>query len=367
MASNDNISKPFESVPKLSGKENYVTWKQRLTLALILTRSNSFISTPTPSTWTDRDSQIAAAILSTTSESILSAHIDYLNESTTELPRSCVIFKALEKLYGTSGPQYSFALGRKFLESRCVDQEDVEAWVNQVQAQYRELKLLKLDLDALCINVLLNGLPDRFGSFVDSIWTAEKYPSIEDIKISILRVNAGQLNSSNEKALAARKASLSLDPTTSLSAFYAGLKKSGKKPSRAHLCARYDSPTHWVVDCTKPTDDTQVITLLEPQATGLANAEYDLTVVSLANKDARATNLPNQDTNPSRLVNNHKVRHHPSSTLPFQPVVFFLGGMMNGSTTKVFASWKRFMTRGTYNLMLKRLSLLQARVRSFEL
>ena len=43
MSSNDNISKPFESVPKLSGKENYVVWKQRLTLALILTRSNSFI------------------------------------------------------------------------------------------------------------------------------------------------------------------------------------------------------------------------------------------------------------------------------------------------------------------------------------
>ncbi|RSH95808.1 hypothetical protein EHS25_000900 [Saitozyma podzolica] len=76
------------------------------------------------------------------------------------------------------------------------------------------------------VNVLLNGLPDRFGSFVDSIWTAEKNPSIEDIKISILRVNAGQLNRSNEKAIAARKASLSLDSTTSLSAFYAGLKKS---------------------------------------------------------------------------------------------------------------------------------------------
>jgi hypothetical protein len=114
----------------------------------------------------------------------------------------------------------------------------VEAWVNQVQAQYRELKLLKFDLDALCINVLLNGLPDRFGSFVGSIWTAEKNPSIEDIKISILRVNAGQLNRSNEKALAARRASLSLDSTTSLSAFYTGLKKSGKKPSKAHPCAR---------------------------------------------------------------------------------------------------------------------------------
>jgi hypothetical protein len=43
--------------------------------------------------------------------------------------------------------------------------------------------------------------------------------------------------------------------------------------------------------------------------------------------------------------------------------------MTNGSTTKVYASWKRVMTRGTYNLMLKRLTLclLQASVRSFEL
>jgi hypothetical protein len=88
------------------------------------------------------------------------------------------------------------------------------------------------------------------------------------------------------------------------------------------------------------------------------------------------TSLPEQDINPSRLVNkfldtvaDHNVRHRPSSNLPFHPIVFSLGGMMNGSTTKVFASWKRVMTRGTYNLMLKRLSLclLQARVRSFEL
>jgi hypothetical protein len=127
---------------------------------------------------------------------------------------------------------------------------------------------------------------------------------------------------------------------------------------------------------TSRRNDIQVFSLLGSQATGLANAEYDLTVVSLANKDARATKLPNQDTDPSRLVNkyldsiaDHKVRHRPTSNLPFHPIVLSLGGMMNGSTTKVFASWKRVMTRGTYNLMLKRLSLclLQARVRSFEL
>jgi hypothetical protein len=104
----------------------------------------------------------------------------------------------------------------------------------------------------------------------------------------------------------------------------------------------------------------QVFSLLGSQATGIANAEYDLQVVSLANKDSRAAKLPNQDTNPSRLVYkyldsvaDHMARHRPTSNLPFQPIVLSLGGMMNRSTTKVFASWKRVMTRGTYNLMLK--------------
>jgi hypothetical protein len=80
---------------------------------------------------------------------------------------------------------------------------------------------------------------------------------------------------------------------------------------------------------TSRRNDIQVITLLGSQATGLANAEYDLTVVSLANKHARSTSLPNQDTDPSRLVNkyldsvaDHKVRHRPSSNLPFHPIVF---------------------------------------------
>jgi hypothetical protein len=127
---------------------------------------------------------------------------------------------------------------------------------------------------------------------------------------------------------------------------------------------------------TSRRNDIQVITLIGSQATGLANAEYNLTVVSLASKEARSTSLPEQDNNPSRLVNkyldsvaDHKVRHRPTSNLPFHPIVISLGGMMNGSTTNIFASWKRVMTRGTYNLMLKRLSLclLQSKVRSFEL
>ncbi|GFZ48414.1 hypothetical protein JCM24511_06162 [Saitozyma sp. JCM 24511] len=115
--------------------------------------------------------------------------------------------------------------------------------------------------------------------------------------------------------------------------------------------------------------------MLVSQAAGLVSAEYDLAVVSVAYKDSRTTSFPEQD-NPSPLVNkyldsvaDHKVRHCPSSNLPVHPVVFSLGGMMNGSTTKVFASWKWLMTRDIYNLMLKRpsLCLLQARVRSSEL
>jgi hypothetical protein len=75
---------------------------------------------------------------------------------------------------------------------------------------------------------------------------------------------------------------------------------------------RLESPGHR----TSRRNDIQVITLLGSQATGLANAEYDLTVVCLANNEARSTSLPEQDHNPSRLVDkyldsvaDHKVRH----------------------------------------------------------
>jgi hypothetical protein len=65
-------------------------------------------------------------------------------------------------------------------------------------------------------------------------------------------------------------------------------------------------------------------------------------VVSLANKDDHSATLPENDDNPSRLANkyldivaDHKIRHRPNCNLAFDPLVFSLGGMMNGSTTKV--------------------------------
>jgi hypothetical protein len=54
---------------------------------------------------------------------------------------------------------------------------------------------------------------------------------------------------------------------------------------------------------TSRRNDIQVITLLGSQATGLANAEYDLTVFSLAKMDAPTTIPPENDQNPSRLAN----------------------------------------------------------------
>ena len=43
MSGVDSISKSFGDVPKLLGKENYVKWRQRITLALSLTRSSLFV------------------------------------------------------------------------------------------------------------------------------------------------------------------------------------------------------------------------------------------------------------------------------------------------------------------------------------
>ncbi|RSH94159.1 hypothetical protein EHS25_003962 [Saitozyma podzolica] len=86
--------------------------------------------------------------------------------------------------------------------------------------------------------------------------------------------------------------------------------------------ARHEGAKRIIGPALASTPGTRVITPLGSQATGLANAEDDLTVVSLASKDARATNLPNQDTDPSRLVNKYldsvaanKVRHRPTSNL----------------------------------------------------
>jgi hypothetical protein len=140
------LRKSFDAVPNLSGTESLWSGIRDSSLPCYSPERTISPSTRPPEasvdTRIDRDNQAAAAILSTTPESILSAHIDLLSCSKVTARRSRMVFNSLEKLYGTSGPQYSFALGRKFIGKRCGDEEDVEAWVNQVQAQYRELKHL---------------------------------------------------------------------------------------------------------------------------------------------------------------------------------------------------------------------------------
>jgi hypothetical protein len=127
---------------------------------------------------------------------------------------------------------------------------------------------------------------------------------------------------------------------------------------------------------THRRNDIQLITLLGSQAVGLANCEYDLTVISLASKNSRNTSLPENNNDPSKLANKHlnsiaqyKSRYRPNSTLPFHPLVFSLGGMKSKCTTKQFATWKRAIPRASYSFMIRRLSLclLRARVQSFEI
>lgn len=281
MSHSDNITKSFDTVPKLVGKENFVIWRQRITLALSLTRTTSWVvpdaqiphvfalppiidpaTTATPpaltltpeqlqanNAWHERDHQVAAGILSACEESILAGHIHLLDLPTR---RAATIYYELSALYGNTGAQYAFAIGRKFVDSRCEDAGDVEGWVNTVLAQHRELKLVRFDLDALCVNVLLNGLPERFSSYVDQVWTANANPTIEEIRIAILRINAGQQNRATEtRALAAQLDKTSLNESD-LHAFYTNLRRSGKKPSKEHPCARCGSIVHWVIDCPKP-------------------------------------------------------------------------------------------------------------------
>jgi hypothetical protein len=93
----------------------------------------------------------------------------------------------------------------------------------------------------MCINVLLNGLPPQFSAYVDQVWTATASPTPEDVRLSVLRINAGHQDRANDtKALATRLASLALpeaEDNSALQAFYTGLKRSGKKPSKEHPCA----------------------------------------------------------------------------------------------------------------------------------
>ncbi|GFZ44372.1 hypothetical protein JCM24511_02094 [Saitozyma sp. JCM 24511] len=155
--SEHQLVKTFGDIPKLTGKENFVEWDQRLKLSLLIVKGSQFIE---PNASPPSDGSQSAAWLERDEK-----------DSAPHIGRASAVYHALKKTYGTSNAQYMFALGRRFIENRVHGEDSVGNWVNQVKAQHRELKSLKFDLDALCVNVLLNGLPDRFSSYVDNVWT----------------------------------------------------------------------------------------------------------------------------------------------------------------------------------------------------
>jgi hypothetical protein len=183
----EKIARVFSSIPKLQGKENWVEWDMRIKVALgivglrsLLIGRPAFTTEVARKSWEEQDVQVANSIIDCTDFSILSAYFYLLDDSPSSpsatnkddepvpphlIARTKTLYEELRKAYGSSNAQYTFALGRRFIDSRSGD--DVNAWVNEIKAQYRELKSLNFDLDSLCVNVLLNGLPERFQAFVD--------------------------------------------------------------------------------------------------------------------------------------------------------------------------------------------------------
>lgn len=122
----DNLAKSFDSIPKLQGKENFQIWEQRLSLALSITRTKSYTKdAPVHMTleWIERDAQVAACLLLTSNEDIITANIGLLSSSP---PVTKTVYDTLVRLHGTGGAQYPFALGRRFMENKCGENEDVE-------------------------------------------------------------------------------------------------------------------------------------------------------------------------------------------------------------------------------------------------
>ncbi|RSH89860.1 hypothetical protein EHS25_001846 [Saitozyma podzolica] len=183
--SDNNLGKIFTDIPKLTGKR---------TSQFI--EPNASPSEGSQSAWRKRDGQLAGLILQSTATPILSAHLHLVipsleisspsaeKDSPPHIGRASTVYHALKKTYGTSNGQYTFALGRRFIDNRVHGDDSVGNWVNEVKAQHRGLKSLSFDLDALCVNVLLNGLPDRFSSYVDNVWTNSETPTIDSVSDS---------------------------------------------------------------------------------------------------------------------------------------------------------------------------------------
>lgn len=247
----DKLEKSFASSAKdkedsrLKGKSNWVQWEIRVKMSLGMSACKELLKgIPAQKeesrwTWGQVDEQVANFLLQACDFNIAAAFYHLVDDGATP-PFTYNVYTALKKAHGTSDAQYTFALGRKFIDNRCDDSTDVNAWINEVRAQYRELSTLKFDLTALCINVILNGLPTRLDAFADSVFATEEAPTIDSICERLLRVDAGQKNR---------------ESTEIPSALYARSKGRSKfaqpsGPSKEHPCNFCGSFLHWKNECS---------------------------------------------------------------------------------------------------------------------
>lgn len=115
---------------------------------------------------------------------------------------------------------------------------------------------------------------------------------------------------------------------------------------------------------------------------GVARHEYDITVVSLSTRDSVETRIPPNlapDEPTERCYSliakfldskaNDKIRRLPRNGIPFTPLVFTVGGMMDKGTVEVMKLWQDTMPPAAFSTLCQQLSLilLKARARSFVL
>lgn len=118
------------------------------------------------------------------------------------------------------------------------------------------------------------------------------------------------------------------------------------------------------------------------EVSGLANHEYDVTVVSLATEDAVNTFLPPSllPTTPAERAHalitkfltskaDEKKRRMPASNIAFSPLVFTVGGLMDAGTTNCLKLWQASVPPSAFSHLCQQLSLilLRARTKSFVL
>jgi hypothetical protein len=168
-------------------------------------------------------------------------------------------------------------------------------------------------------------------------------------------------------------------------------------PHRAKwTVARHEQIKRTIANTLSTLPDTQVhlepfiantarrndISITGSRQSGMASHEYDITVVSLATQQARGVGPPPGTTGTTAevalataqrflatIAREKRLRMPEGSTVPFTPLVFTVGGLMEKTTADTTRTWKNLLPAGTFRLLLVRLSLIlvRARTRNFDL